>query len=101
SRCARAPTSCGSTTAARCRRCAWREGSVAKSLLETPWSVAIDPARRDGRIVAESSETDRPARPVAMPRSLDPGLVEALGRTGIERLYSHQRDALRAAAESN
>jgi DEAD/DEAH box helicase domain-containing protein len=74
---------------------------VAKSLFETPWSIAIDPARRDGRIVAESSEAERKAKPVAMPRSLDPGLVEALGRAGIERLYSHQREALAAAAASN
>ncbi len=74
---------------------------MAKSLLETPWSITIDPARRDGRIVAESSEPERSAKPVAMPRSLDPGLVEALGRAGIERLYSHQRDALKAAAASN
>jgi DEAD/DEAH box helicase domain-containing protein len=74
---------------------------VAKSLLETPWAIAIDPARRDGRIVAESSEDERPSQPVAMPRSLEPGLVEALRRAGIERLYSHQREALRAAAASN
>src|SRR4029078_4598586 len=32
---------------------------------------------------------------------LDPGLVEALGRTGIERLYSHQAEALEAGADSN
>jgi DEAD/DEAH box helicase domain-containing protein len=74
---------------------------MAKSLLEAPWSIAIDPARRDGRIVAESSEPERKAKPVAMPRSLDSGLVEALGRAGIERLYSHQREALEAAAASN
>jgi DEAD/DEAH box helicase domain-containing protein len=74
---------------------------MARSLLETPWAVAIDPARRDGRIVAESSEPERAAQPVAMPRSLDPGLVEALGGAGIERLYSHQRDALKAASASN
>jgi DEAD/DEAH box helicase domain-containing protein len=74
---------------------------MAKSLLENPWSVAIDPARRDGRIVAESSEPERASRPVAMPRGLDPGLVEALGRAGIARLYSHQRDALKVAATSN
>ena len=74
---------------------------MVKSLLENPWSVAIDPARRDGRIVAESSEAERASRLVAMPRTLDPGLVEALGRAGIERLYSHQREALKAAASSN
>jgi DEAD/DEAH box helicase domain-containing protein len=74
---------------------------MAKSLLDTPWSIAIDPARRDGRIVAESSDPERGAKSVPMPRSLDPGLVEALGRAGIERLYSHQREALRAAVSSN
>ncbi|HET6570717.1 MAG TPA: DEAD/DEAH box helicase, partial [Solirubrobacterales bacterium] len=74
---------------------------MAESLLEAPWSIAIDPARRDGRVVAESSEPERPSRPVAMPRGLDPGLVEALRRAGIERLYSHQREALKAAATSN
>jgi DEAD/DEAH box helicase domain-containing protein len=73
----------------------------AASLLETPWAIAVDPARRDGRIVAESSEQERPAQPVALPRSLDPGLAEALRRTGIERLYSHQRQALETAAHSN
>ncbi|MBK5220337.1 MAG: DEAD/DEAH box helicase [Thermoleophilia bacterium] len=71
------------------------------SLLAHPWSVAIDPARRDGRIVAESSETDRKARPVGLPDGLDPGLVAALGRAGIERLYSHQLQAYEAAARSN
>jgi DEAD/DEAH box helicase domain-containing protein len=76
-------------------------GLVAKSLLETPWGIAIDPARRDGRIVAESTEAERPSKLVAMPRSLDPGLVEALGRAGIERLYSHQRETFEAARSSH
>jgi DEAD/DEAH box helicase domain-containing protein len=72
-----------------------------RSLLETPWAIAIDPARRDGRIVAESDEPETPSRTVSMPGSLDQGLVEALGRTGIERLYSHQAEALEAAVGSN
>jgi len=74
---------------------------VAKSLLENPWSIAIDPARREGRIVAESSEEERKSRLVAVPPSLDPGLVEALRRSGVERLYSHQREALQSAGGSN
>ncbi len=74
---------------------------MARSLLETPWAIAIDPARRDGRIVAESSEEEREAKTVAIPDSLDPALVEALRRAGVERLYSHQREALDAAATSN
>jgi len=71
---------------------------MAKSLLAEPWAIALDPARRDGRIVAESREEAREAKTVALPRSLDPGLVEALKRSGVERLYSHQRAALEAAA---
>jgi DEAD/DEAH box helicase domain-containing protein len=74
---------------------------VAKSLLETPWAVALDPARRDGRIVAESSEEERKAKTVALPRSLDPGFTDSLRAAGVERLYSHQRAALEAAASSH
>ncbi len=74
---------------------------MAKSLLETEWAVAIDSARRDGRIVAEGAEEERKARRVALPRSLDPAFAEALRGAGIERLYSHQRAALQTAAHSN
>jgi DEAD/DEAH box helicase domain-containing protein len=74
---------------------------MAKSLLETPWAVPIDPARRDGRIVAETVEEERGATRVALPASLDPGLAEALRAAGVDRLYSHQRQALEAAGGSN
>jgi DEAD/DEAH box helicase domain-containing protein len=74
---------------------------MAKSLLAEPWSIALDPARRDGRIVAESSEEKREAKLVAMPRSLDPALVERLRASGVKRLYSHQLAAMKAAASSN
>jgi DEAD/DEAH box helicase domain-containing protein len=74
---------------------------VAKGLLETPWAIAIDPARRDGRIVAESAEAERKSKQVAMPDSLDPALVAALNGDGIERLYSHQRQAMETAVRSN
>ena len=46
------------------------------SLLEHPWSIAIDPARRDGRIVAESAEEERRARA---------GGAAALARPGLRR----------------
>jgi DEAD/DEAH box helicase domain-containing protein len=71
------------------------------SLLEHPWSVAIDPARRDERIVAESSEPERQARPVSLPEDLDPGFAAALRRGGIEKLYTHQLAAFEAARRSN
>jgi DEAD/DEAH box helicase domain-containing protein len=73
----------------------------AKSLLATPWAIALDPGRRDGRLAAESSESERRARHVALPSSLDTGLSEALRAAGIERLYSHQLEAAEAAAGSN
>ncbi|MFI5027721.1 MAG: DEAD/DEAH box helicase [Solirubrobacterales bacterium] len=73
----------------------------ARSLLETPWAIAIDPARRDGRIVAERFEEERVAHLVDLPASVDPALAEALRAVGIERLYSHQRQAFEAAAGSN
>jgi len=71
------------------------------SLLGPSWSIAIDPARRDGRIVAESSEQERRARPVSLPDELDPGFAEALRRAGIEALYTHQLEAWETAAHSN
>ena len=48
------------------------------SLLEHPLVDRDRPGRRDGRIVAESAEEERRARPVGAAGSLDPGLVEAL-----------------------
>ena len=43
---------------------------MAKSLLESPWSIAIDPARRDGRIGV------RPGRVVERKRRLAAGGIE-------------------------
>jgi DEAD/DEAH box helicase domain-containing protein len=71
------------------------------SLLASDWAVAIDPARRDGRIVAESAEGERRSRQAPLPAELDPGLAEALGRVGIDSLYTHQLRAFELAAESN
>jgi DEAD/DEAH box helicase domain-containing protein len=71
------------------------------SLLGSEWAVALDPARRDGRVVAESAEAERRARPVSLPGELDSGLAEALGRAGIESLYTHQLASYERAAETN
>ncbi len=71
------------------------------SLLAQPWSVAIDPARRDGRIVAETAEAERVARPVGLPQGLDPDLAAALDRVGVESLYTHQLAAYEAAAATD
>jgi DEAD/DEAH box helicase domain-containing protein len=52
-------------------------------------------------MVAESVESEGRASHAALPDSIEPGLVEALRESGVERLYSHQAEALAAAAESN
>jgi DEAD/DEAH box helicase domain-containing protein len=71
------------------------------SLLSSPWSIAVDPARRDGRVVAEASEEERPAQPVALPGALAPALAEALARGGVEQLYTHQLAAYETATDSD
>jgi DEAD/DEAH box helicase domain-containing protein len=73
----------------------------AASLLASDWAVAIDPARRDGRIVAESAEEGRRSRPAPLPAELHSGLTEALGRVGIDSLYTHQLRAFEAAEDSD
>ena len=58
----------------------WGRGDGARRLASgAPWSVAIDPARRDGRIVAESSEAERQARPVSLPAAPRPRLRRGAG----------------------
>ncbi|HET9185933.1 MAG TPA: DEAD/DEAH box helicase, partial [Solirubrobacterales bacterium] len=71
------------------------------SLLGSEWAVAIDPARRDGRIVAESGEEERRGRQAPLPAELHPALAEALARTGIDALYTHQLEAFEAASRGD
>ena len=71
------------------------------SLLASEWAVASAPARRDGRIVAESAEDERRSRQAPLPAELDRGFAEALGRVGIDSLYTHQLRAFELAADSN
>jgi DEAD/DEAH box helicase domain-containing protein len=64
-----------------------------------PWSNLLDGGRQDGRLVREAREGPGRASLAPIPAELHPSLIEALERTGIERLYSHQADALEAAWE--
>ena len=74
----------------------------AASLLGSPGSIAIDPARRDGRIVAESAEPDRSARSRPLPADLDAGAGRGAAalrdRVALHRTSSR---AWEAAADSN
>ncbi|MFI5004573.1 MAG: DEAD/DEAH box helicase, partial [Solirubrobacterales bacterium] len=85
-----------------------------------PWSALLDEGRADGRLVREANEWSPAghagpashaghASPdglslgsadlVDPPAELHPEVLAALGRAGIERLYSHQARALHAAWE--
>lgn len=74
---------------------------MSESLLSERWSIVMDPARRDGRIVESASEPAAQPNLEPMPETLDPGLVTALRRSGIESLYSHQAEAFEAAVDGN
>jgi len=79
-------------------------GSLRSPLSSTAggaWEPALDPARQDGRLVAESAEPATMAKLTALPDSLHPALAEALAAGGIESLYSHQADAFETARSSH
>jgi DEAD/DEAH box helicase domain-containing protein len=59
----------------------------------------IDEAREDGRVVREAREGPGDATLVDIPAQLHPDVIAGLGRVGIERLYSHQAQALQSAWE--
>jgi len=62
-----------------------------------PWSALLDAGLQDGRLVREAREGPGSARLVHAPPELHPDVLAALRRQGMERLYSHQEQALHAA----
>ncbi|HEV3320408.1 MAG TPA: DEAD/DEAH box helicase [Solirubrobacteraceae bacterium] len=64
-----------------------------------PWSALLDEGRADERLVREAREGPGRARLVDVPRTLHPEVLTALASLGIERLYSHQTQAVQAATE--
>ena len=65
-----------------------------------PWTDLLDGAREDGRLVREAFEGAREPVFADVPADLHPKLREALQRTGVEALYSHQATALQSAWEA-
>jgi DEAD/DEAH box helicase domain-containing protein len=62
-----------------------------------PWDELLAAGREDERLVMQTAQNRRPGKAVAIPEELHPSVVEALERRGIDRLYSHQAEALHAA----
>ena len=59
----------------------------------------LDRGREDSRLVREARHGASPATPAPLVDELHPKLLDGLARTGVERLYSHQAEALAAAWE--
>ncbi|HEV2975493.1 MAG TPA: DEAD/DEAH box helicase [Solirubrobacteraceae bacterium] len=70
---------------------------MAKHRQTEPWSALLDAGRADGRLVCESYEGPGRAKLVDAPSELHPDVLAALQRLGVQRLYSHQADAVHAA----
>ncbi len=72
---------------------------MAKDRRVEPWSALLDAGVADGRLVSQAREGPGEATLVDPPAELHPELLAALARLGLERLYSHQAEALRSAWE--
>jgi len=62
-----------------------------------PWDGLLEAGRADERLVMQAAQNRRPAQAVALPPELHPEVAAALRAKGIDHLWSHQADALRAA----
>src|SRR6478609_5934320 len=72
---------------------------MAKTRSHTPWAAILDEGREDERLVRTARYGARPARPEPVPDYLSPALLDALERTGVDKLWSHQAAALESAWE--
>jgi DEAD/DEAH box helicase domain-containing protein len=64
-----------------------------------PWDALLEAGREDERLVAQSRSRAHEAVTVPVPGDLHPALREGLEHAGLEALYTHQAEALEAAAE--
>jgi DEAD/DEAH box helicase domain-containing protein len=74
---------------------------LAESLLSSRWAAAIDPARRDGRILETRHEDAAGGHTVPLPDSLSPDLKRALAVQGVDALYGHQSETWQASRDGS
>ena len=62
-----------------------------------PWDELLEAGRDDERLVTQSAVNARPGHEAPIPDELHPEVADALRARGIERLWSHQAEAIHAA----
>jgi DEAD/DEAH box helicase domain-containing protein len=72
---------------------------MSKIASELPWSALLEVGRQDSRLVREERQSPGRATLVDPPPELHPEVLQALRRIGIEKLYSHQAQAVYSAWE--
>src|SRR5438874_5606657 len=72
---------------------------MAKTRSHAPWSALLEEGRADERLVRTARYGAKPGQATPVPDDLHPALLEALERTGVTRLWSHQAEALESAWE--
>ena len=72
---------------------------MSKIASELPWSALLEVGRQDSRLVREERQSPGSATLVDPPPELHPEVLQALRRIGIEKLYSHQAQAVYSAWE--
>src|SRR5215210_8376781 len=61
-----------------------------------PWDELLEAGRADERLVTQSAVNARPGREAPIPEELHPEVAGALRARGIDRLWSHQAEAIHA-----
>jgi DEAD/DEAH box helicase domain-containing protein len=62
-----------------------------------PWDGLLEAGRTDERLVTQSAVNAKPGREQPIPEELHPEVAAALRARGIERLWSHQAEAIHSA----
>ena len=73
---------------------------MAVARTRAPWEGLIESGRSE-QVVYEGRLAARAAERVPVPEHLHPALLEALERSGVDQLYTHQADALASALEQD